>query len=294
MSNRQKKHRSSGGGFAGERHRSSRVSNEKALPVAPIAAGGVAGNWEKHLDQPESDGTITRRVKGLFDHIEVHVENFYRDALVKITPELQAALMRVDSRDLPDSVVGLLPQTERPTMLIKHCIAHSIVEHISSESDVQDSFLPVDFVALPQALATRRTTASKPAYNQAYSRWRVLSSYLRPKPAEDSSYTTTRDTHITAWADAICHAFDPWAMSRDNFTSRRDNMINIMKSASDTGVLLFSQPSTLKWCWSIPESKSGRVRIVLLPGLEKTRDENANELQRPLELLRPVTGVIIG
>lgn len=83
-------------------------------------------------------------------------------------------------------------------------------------------------------------------------------------------------------------------MSRDNFTSRRDNMINIMKSASDTGVLLFSQPSTLKWCWSIPESKSGRVRIVLLPGLEKTRDENANELQRPLELLRPVTGVIIG
>ena len=161
MSSRQKKHRSSGGGFASQRH-SSRSHTEKALPAVSVAAAGVTGNWERHIDQPESDGTITRSVKGLFDHIEVHVENFYRDAQVNITPELQAALMRVDSRYLPDSVAGLLPQTQRPTMLIKHCITQSIVEHISPESEIRDSFLPTDFVALPQALNARRTTAEKP------------------------------------------------------------------------------------------------------------------------------------
>jgi hypothetical protein len=68
----------------------------------------------------------------------------------------------VNSHHLPDSVAGLLPKTERPTMLIKHCIAQSIVEHISAESEIQDSFLPIDFIALPQALTTRQTTAEKP------------------------------------------------------------------------------------------------------------------------------------
>lgn len=162
MSHRQKKQRSTRGGFAGERQRSSHGNAEKSLPAVSVAAVGVTGNWEKHLDQPESDNTITRSVQGLFDHIEVHVENFYRDAKVIITPELQDQLMTVDSEHLPDSIVGLLPQTERPTMLIKHCIARSIVAHISSEIAIQDSFLPIDFIALPQVLAARRTTAEKP------------------------------------------------------------------------------------------------------------------------------------
>ena len=82
-------------------------------------------------------------------------------------------------------------------------------------------------------------------------------------------------------------------MTRDNFQARRDNLVNIMKAAAETGMLLFSQPSSFKWHWSTPGSKSGRVRVVLLPGLEKVRDENANEV-RPVELLRAVTGVVVG
>jgi hypothetical protein len=170
MSSRQKKKSRSSGGFGSDRNRLSRSNNEKALPSAPLLGGGVAGNWERHLDQPESDNTIARSVKGLFDHIEVHVENYYRDTQVKITPDLQNALMKVEgSNDLPDSVAGLLPNAQRPTMLIKHCIAHSIIEHIDSESDISDSFLPTDFIALPQALRTRRTTANKPGAYSLFS-----------------------------------------------------------------------------------------------------------------------------
>lgn len=83
-------------------------------------------------------------------------------------------------------------------------------------------------------------------------------------------------------------------MSRDNFPSRRDNLVNIMKSAAETGMLLFAQPSTFRWRWNTSGGKtSGRVRVVLLPGLEKVRDENANEV-RPVELVRSVTGVVVG
>ena len=216
MSSRQKKKHRSSGGFSSERHRSSRANNEKALPSAPLLGGGAVGNWEKHLDQPESDNTIARSVKGLFDHIEVHVENYYRDAQVKITPELQNALMKVEgSKDLPDSVAGLLPNAQRPTMLIKHCIAHSIIEHIDSESDISDSFLPTDFIALPQALRTRRTTANKPgklslpSYTQKSSRSKLTESQHTIKPthagassvptsAPNPPKTQTIPTHETA------------------------------------------------------------------------------------------------
>ena len=160
-SRRKKKYRSSGGGFASQRQ-APHGGSEKPLPLVAVAPVGSSGNWEKHLDQPESDATVTRSVKGLFDHIEVHVENFYRDANIPVTPELQAQLMKVDSHHLPDSVAGLLPQSQRPTLLIKHCIAQSIVEHISADSEIPDSFLPSDFIALPQALGARNSTGDKP------------------------------------------------------------------------------------------------------------------------------------
>ena len=140
-------------------------------------------------------------------------------------------------------------------------------------------------------------TKTFPAYNQAYSRWRVLSSYLRPKPTEDASYTAQRDAHITDLADTLSRTFDPWALSRDSYGSRRDNLVNIMRKGSETGMLLFSQPSTFRWRWQLSASKAqqgGKLNVVLLPGLEKTRDENANELGRPLELLRPVVGAVVG
>jgi hypothetical protein len=94
----------------------------------------------------------------------MHVENFYRDAPIPITPDLSASLMTLkSSRDLPDEPAGLLSQTDRPTLLIKHCIAYATVEHIDYESGVPDSFLPVDFTALPMALMTRsRSTSGKP------------------------------------------------------------------------------------------------------------------------------------
>jgi hypothetical protein len=216
MSSRQKKKSRSSGGFGSDRNRLSRSNNEKALPSAPLLGGGVVGNWEKHLDQPESDNTIARSVKGLFDLIEVHVENYYRDAQVKITPELQNALMKVEgSNDLPDSIAGLLPNAQRPTMLIKHSIAHSIIEHIDSESDISDSFLPTDFIALPQALRTRRTTANKPgklslpSYTQPSSRSKLTESQHTIKPthagassvptsAPNPPKTQTIQTHETA------------------------------------------------------------------------------------------------
>lgn len=158
MSSRHKKQRSRGG-FAKDRHSTGNVSREKSLPIAPSLAGA---GWEQHLPQSESDGTIRTSVKALFDHIELHVENFYRNAAVSISPEIQSQLMQVDLSHLPDSVVGLLPPTKTPTMLIKHCLAALIVSRVTPETDTTASFLPADFVALPLAMGSTQTNANKP------------------------------------------------------------------------------------------------------------------------------------
>jgi hypothetical protein len=106
-------------------------------------------------------------VKALFDQIELHVENFYRNAAVSISPEMQTELMKVDSNHLPDSVVGLLSQTRTPAMLIKHCLAHLIVSRITADNDAPASFLPADFVALPRAMGGTRANQDKPGKQHA-------------------------------------------------------------------------------------------------------------------------------
>ena len=85
-------------------------------------------------------------------------------------------------------------------------------------------------------------------------------------------------------------------MSRENFALRRENLVNIMKAGSETGMLLFSQPASFRWQWSVAEAaeRSGRLRIALLPGLEKVRDQNASELRGVQEMVKPVFGTVVG
>ena len=156
-----KRHRSRGG-FAETRNRHGRGNLERGLPTTSILAGTTAPGWEQHLPQSESDGTMHKRVMALFVQIEIYAENFYRNAVVPISPELQTELMKVHSSYLPHSVVSLLSQTKTPTLLIKHCLAYLIVSRITADSDAPSSFLPADFVALPRAMGGTRANQDKP------------------------------------------------------------------------------------------------------------------------------------
>ena len=316
MSSRHKKQRSQGG-FAQRRQDSSNINGEKSLPTVSDARGtAVAAGWEQHLPQSESDGTIRKSVKALFDQIETHVENFYRNAAVSISPEIQAGLMKVDSTHLPDAVAGLLPQTKAPSMLIKHCLAQLIVSRITPDGDTSASFLPADFVVLPRAIGSTQTNANKPgeyphrpdvtlcylqeanettAFAEALSRWRVLSSYLRPRPRDDRAYIGQRDAHITTAADKFCTAFAPWATSSNDLHARRQHLINLMKAAADTGIIIFAQPSNFVYRWKLPSDRDreGVIRIVVLPGFAKVTDEHARDLgSRVQELVAPTIGTL--
>jgi hypothetical protein len=146
---RRGKHRSGSGDFS--------THTEKILPEDPPQGSNVvlaALAWQKHLPQSADDKTIRSAVKTLFDQVEVHVENFYRDSAVAMTENLQAELLRIDSPHLSASIVTLLPHARSQTALIKHCLLSYIVASISTDDNSVQSLLPAEFSTLPRLART--------------------------------------------------------------------------------------------------------------------------------------------
>lgn len=66
-----------------------------------------------------------------------------------------------------------------------------------------------------------------------------------------------------------------------------------MKAAADTGIMIFAQPSSFVYRWTVPSERDhrGLRRIVVLPGFAKVADEHARDLgERAQELVAPVIG----
>lgn len=156
------------------RNRSRRHRKSSRLEKVPLAnepkespSDTSVRAWEKHLPQPEADSDLRSAVSGLFDQIEMHVEQYYQDVAVKVDPSVHSDIARFDSHLHQATLLDLLAATRRPTMLIKHTIAYFIVSSISAESNSAVSFLPADFTALPQSIkgaTAARTNSGKCKY----------------------------------------------------------------------------------------------------------------------------------
>lgn len=128
-------------------------------PVPTVAAAGIhekssstsgdsGSSWQAYLPQSVDDQTIRRDIKTLFDQIDLHVDNYYTKANVRIDSGTSRALSEYNDENLPDTIEALManPQTSLPT--IKHCIARMLVTRMSPGND-RASLLP-EYLAAPQ------------------------------------------------------------------------------------------------------------------------------------------------
>jgi hypothetical protein len=127
-------------------------------------------------------------------------------------------------------------------------------------------------------------------FTQALSSWRVLTAYLGPEPEHDQRYQDERDHSIINAAQQVCQAFGLWA--RDTDDNRVQSLVSIMKRASELGITLFSQPSAFEWQWHGNSHDS--TKIVVLPGLYKTTDKDAQPIEPPMCLVEPRLGALSG
>ncbi len=128
---------------------------------------------------------------------------------------------------------------------------------------------------------------SHQGFDEVLARWRVLSAYLRPNPVEDSTYISRRDRTISEALQAFSRAFAPWQNPKYRDEDRVRSLTEIMKSAADLGIWLFSQPSTFKFHWGTPENIEAHT-IVVAPALLKVADESAQSLSKAQVMIEMV------
>lgn len=111
-------------------------------------------------------------------------------------------------------------------------------------------------------------------------KWRILTAYLCPQPAQDSGYISQRDVTIQEMVETFSETFSPWKNPQYNDQQRRQSLSAVLAAAADLGIWIFSQPSNLEFLWSKPQ-QSGSKKIAVSPALIKTTDANGRALAQP-------------
>ncbi|KAM0797729.1 hypothetical protein BDR22DRAFT_891980 [Usnea florida] len=241
-------------------------------------APAASGTYEDYLPQSADDRTVQGKAKATLDQIELHVENFYRNASSSAIRPDNAELAGFDSPYLPAALASLLPRSKNRVNIIKHALTQCIVASISPTANPARSILPTEYALLPHTVTSARSSVSnKVGSAQIMSRWRVMTTYLLPDPTKDAAYVAQRDKQISNTVQSFARAFAPWKSTGYKDEERARSLSAILENAANLGIFLFSQPSTIKFHWPSP-SEIGASRIVVAPALLKTTDEKGQDL----------------
>lgn len=107
----------------------------------------ATGDWRNHLPQDKDDRTVRNAVQSLFQHIEMHVEGFYGDLESRVpTEQALVGLANVSS----DGFLEEIPKDAHFAHVLEGVVARCVVHRISLRTAAADSFLPPEYIILPQ------------------------------------------------------------------------------------------------------------------------------------------------
>lgn len=257
--------------------------------------------WEAFLPQSADDKEMFNAIKALYSQIDVHVENYYG---TKVHPgddqhSLMGHLSSVDSGKLPGTLETLMGESGRPLPLIKHSFSWFILSKLSPSANPEQTLLPVEFGRLPPKPADTKSRTGEEkgrstsdhgsklyannnaATSEAYNYWRVLTSYLM-HPSISSTAHNNRSA-ILSTAAHLSTAFAPWSK---NERGAQEHLESVLKAASETGLLIMSQPSRFTFAWDVLRPNE-QGSVVVYPAFEKTSDEQGRGLSRNQVLVEP-------
>ncbi|KAL6719768.1 hypothetical protein ACLMJK_001689 [Lecanora helva] len=264
---------------------------------------------EGYLPEPADDVTIQKKARTIFDQIEVHVENFYHTTARYDPRQNDSSMAKFESPSLNGSLSNLLLQRTDGMSLLKQSFVFSITSRLSLKGDPNTTLLPPEFMLTPNTLNSEaRVHSTKPGKpstshfhprsqisgtnqrketTQAFSRWRVLTAYLWPSFSQSSEYVSRRDHRISECVHAHSQAFAPWRNLKYRDEEQAQSLSEILKSAADFGIWIFSQPSDIRFQWP-PKDKVEPSSVALTPVLIKKTDEWGRALSRDQIMLEAV------
>lgn len=119
------------------------------------------------------------------------------------------------------------------------------------------------------------------AFAQALAFHGQLSSYLlSPVSATLPHYAAQRDAVIAFAAETISLAFAPWANNSTSIDVRIDNLSQILRQSSETGIMLCAQPDQFIWDWQV--NRRDTRRLIVAPAFFRSRTNYGRGIsQRP-------------
>lgn len=137
------------------------VSDKETATAVVAPRPTIDDDLDRLLPQEADDNTVRKKAATLFDQLELHVENYYRDVKVSITPTMESELSRFSSPHLSEPLVAFLNSTSRPRELIKHSLAFYVISLTSAAGESTRSLLPLEIVEMVRASSKRKTTPGK-------------------------------------------------------------------------------------------------------------------------------------
>ncbi|KAK2883392.1 hypothetical protein FQN49_000032 [Arthroderma sp. PD_2] len=248
------------------------------LPGEKASLGG-------YIPRPADDKTVHNRVLTVFEHIALHVENYYScssslNIESSLSAEDAAMIDSYNSPFLPVPVISLLSQSKDQGPVIKHCLIQAILPLISNATQSTsipegDSFLPPLYAASKDLRDMELYTDS--VATQVQFQWRMLTShgYRGVSAAQRQAYLTSRKEKISSVAKRFTTTFRFHANPQHPESVRTRHLASMMEDAADLGVWLFEQPCGFEFIWD--DAVVGKITVY--PAMEKTHDEQGRRLQ---------------
>ncbi|OAP60533.1 hypothetical protein AYL99_05535 [Fonsecaea erecta] len=260
---------------------------DKSLVRPSVTAVGAQTNvnLDAFLPQQADDAMVKQKVLLLFDQIELHVDNYYSDQPFQLTVEQQGELSRFGTPELPMPLGALLDTSNRKVAVIKHCLAFHAVQLVSPSS-ASDCLLPSE---LSDMLVLFTPRPGDRNFYLAFSRWRMLTAYLRPDLFDGKEPASAeQDARLYNLAKTFSERFAVFSQPQ-NAEQKVKHLVEVLRTAVRVALWLYSQPSTFKFDWGPASDASRRSMpaVVTVPSLLKTHDSMGAEIQPP-QVIQPL------
>ncbi|KAF2792301.1 hypothetical protein K505DRAFT_326253 [Melanomma pulvis-pyrius CBS 109.77] len=226
------------------------------------------------LPQTADDRTVRDKVSMLFDQIQQHVENFYRDVHASITPSMESDLAKFGTSEV--GMLELLQGSSMPTVAIKHALMGYVLAITSPDGGDKVVLFPGDVVGVGG-----KKQFGTPDLSPVYILYKRLAVHLH---SAIQSNAQARLSDIREAAEHFALTFFPWANPTYGDQEKDEDLVQLISSALDLSIWLYGQPFIYEFLWE----GVGRRGIVVSPGLTKATDSKGRIDDQRHVLLEPV------
>ncbi|OJJ66473.1 hypothetical protein ASPBRDRAFT_34920 [Aspergillus brasiliensis CBS 101740] len=215
------------------------------------------------IPQPADDQTVSTRIQTLFDHIGLHVDNYYvpaRYESISPTPE-QALRIESYSSSIPGSLTTALGSRRARRPILNHVLAQTILQAIQPGGSLYPPFVGSHGVDSGSASNSTRDIFA----------WRMLTARLHSEYLDSTSAAAQRN--IETLADAFSEAFAIYRNPELSDADCRRHLVSVVREAAQLSVWLFTQPCSFEFNWTAPPGS-----IAVLPAVMKISDERGVDL----------------